>query len=347
VRWIEAEDVEIGPEGPRLSQAQRASWRERGFALVQGLFPPELLEEVEGDARALFPAVGSKEAEAINDFGSSGLMHFPAESRSFNRLTLHPDFLRAVASLLAVPVRELRLTQSELWPKYGRQERSGGVWDNDDQRMHCDYPNHTLTHPPPWEQPEAVEAILYYSDEESCGGATGLVAREGPEDPAYAWPRVHMPGVGALPWQNDRESVEALLREQAPEVAAWRAAHLYPREQRVRYRPGTLLLYRHDTWHRGTPLRRGGLRLAQNFTFRRPESEWISTLHAGWAWGMLRRSRVMEELIAEASVDQRCVLGFPAPGHPYWTPETLAAVAARYGALGMDVEPYARAIPEH
>ena len=155
---------------------------------------------------------------------------------------------------------------------------------------------------------------------------------------------MNMPGAGALPWRNDRENVEALLREEAPEVARWRATHLYPREHRARYRPGTLLLYRHDTWHRGTPLRPGCLRLAQNFTFRRPESEWISTLHAGWAWGMLRRSRVMEKLIAEASVDQRCVLGFPAPGHPYWTPATLVAVAARYEALGMDIGPYARAV---
>ena len=83
------------------------------------------------------------------------------------------------------------------------------------------------------------------------------------------------------------------------------------------------------------------MRLAQNFTFRRAESEWISTLHAGWAWRPYRRSRGMEELIAQASVDQRCVLGFPAPGHPYWTLETLAA---RYGALGMDLDPYARAV---
>ena len=238
MRWIEPEDVETGPAGPELSAVQRASWRERGFALVQGLFAPELLAEVADDARALFPPVGSKEAEAINDFGSSGLMHFPAESRSFNRLTLHPDFLRAVSSLLDAPVREIRLTQSELWPKYGRRERSGGAWDNDDQRMHCDYPNHTLTHPPPWEQPEAVEAILYYSDEESCGGATGLVAREGPEDPAYARPRVQMPGGGGLPWQNDRKSVEALLREQNPEVAAWRAAEGLPACADVRQGPG-------------------------------------------------------------------------------------------------------------
>jgi hypothetical protein len=38
------------------------------------------------------------------------------------------------------------------------------------------------------------------------------------------------------------------------------------------------------------------------------------------------------------------VLGFPAPGDPYWTRETLAAVAARFGPLGMDLTPYEAAL---
>ena len=91
--------------------------------------------------------------------------------------------------------------------------------------------------------------------------------------------------VGALPWRSDREGVEALLRDRAPEARGLARPPSLAREQYARFRPGTLLLYRHDTWHRGTPLRPGGMRLAQNFTFRRSESEWISTLHVGWAWG--------------------------------------------------------------
>lgn len=55
---------------------------------------------------------------------------------------------------------------------------------------------------------------------------------------------------------------------------------------------------------------------------------------------MYRRSQYLEKLIANASVEQRCVLGFPAPGSPYWTPETVAAVEARYAPYGMDVTPY-------
>ena len=32
------------------------------------------------------------------------------------------------------------------------------------------------------------------------------------------------------------------------------------------------------------------------------------------------------------------MLGFPAPGHPYWTAQTLAGVAARYPML--DLSPW-------
>ena len=88
------------------------------------------------------------------------------------------------------------------------------------------------------------------------------------------------------------------------------------------------------------------MRLAQNLTFRKTGSEWVSVLHPGWSWAMYRSGQPMERLLASSSVDQRCVLGFPAPGHPYWTRETLAAVRARYGALGMDMEPYVQALSQ-
>lgn len=233
---------------------------------------------------------------------------------------------------------------SDVWVQYGRDARGGSDRDNDDQRMHVDYPNHTLTHPPPWSQPEAVEVIVYLCDVERCGGATAVVPRSGDTDPAYSWPIVATPGVAGLEWRNDRESAEAYLEREAPAVARWRAEQLYPREVRARFRTGTALLYRHDTWHRGTPVDPGEMRAVHNLTLRRAESEWVSTLHSGWAWAMYRRSMPMERLIARASVEQRCVLGFPAPGHPYWTPETVAAVGARFGPLGMDMKPYARAL---
>lgn len=226
-------------------------------------------------------------AARIADFGSGGTLVFPSSSDAFNAVTLHPRLLAAIGQLLGVATTELRLTQADLWPKYGHT-RTPAALDNDEQRMHVDYPNHTLVHPGPWARPEAVELILYL---------------------------------------------------ERPKLAAWRQ-RLYAREQQVHYAPGDVLFYRHDLWHRGTPLIPGRMRVVQNITYRRAAAEWISTLHVGWAWSAYQPSKVFERLIAMASLEQRAVLGFPQPGSDYWCPETIAAVEARYGMYGIDMTPY-------
>jgi hypothetical protein len=342
-RWIEATSASSNPARP-LTAEQIASWREAGFAFVSGLFKPALISALRADADALYPAAGDPAAHAITDFGSGGRLAFPARSAAFNAVTLHPRLLRALADLLGTEVVELRLTQSDLWPKYGRDTVRKDDADNDDQRMHVDYPNHTLAHPPPWDRPEAVELILYLDRVEECGGATAVAPRDGPNDPAYRWPIVDTPGVADLDWINDRSAAERYFAERRPALAEWRQS-LYARERRVRFAPGDVLLYRHDTWHRGTPLLPGRRRLAHNLTFRRASAEWVSTLHVGWAWSAYSPNKLFERLIAQASPEQRTVLGFPRPGASYWTPETIAAIEARYGVFGFDVTPYRAALP--
>lgn len=326
---------------PVLTDDQVDSWRTAGYAVVAGVFPDALIETLRAKAAARFPAPGTPEASEISDFGNA--LTFPADLSAFNETTLHPRLLRAIAQLLDRPISELRLTQSDLWPKYGRSERTSGVYDNQDQRIHIDYPNHSLAHPAPWARPEAVELILYLSDHRECGGSTAVVPRTGADDPAYRWPIVDSPGIGDLDWINDRQAAESYLATRRPELAGWRQ-QLYTRERLVAFKPGTVLFYRHDTWHRGTPLIPGGFRLAHNMTYRRADCEWISTLHTGWSWKMYRRDKLMERLIAEASVDQRAVLGFPQPGSDYWCRETVSGVEARYAPFGMDMTPYREAL---
>jgi hypothetical protein len=331
-----------GAEGtPVLTDEHVASWRDAGFVLVDGVLPADLVAELRDAAGAHFPAAGAAEAEAITDFGSS--VNFPSRLAGFDQVTLHPRLLTAVAQLLGRDPTGLRLSQADLWPKYGRVERAAGVYDNQDQRIHIDYPNHTLAHPAPWDRPEAVEMIVYLSDVEDCGGSTAVVPRQGAADPAYRWPIVDSPGIAELNYINDRDSAEEYFADRRPELAAWRST-LYERERWAHFSVGTVLFYRHDTWHRGTPLLPGSRRLTQNITYRRAECEWISTLHVGWAWAMYHDDKHMERLIAGATLDQRAVLGFPQPGNAYWCDETLAAVAARYGVFGFDITPYREAM---
>ena len=339
-RFIEPDllgDGELG--GGQVSQ-----WKAQGFAFVRGLIPGDLIESLRAAACSAFPQPGSEAASRYTDFGSDKRFVFPSTVTVFNEIILHHHLLRAVSMLLDASIRDVRLTQADLWPKYHRGEKVG-LRDNSDQRIHVDYPNHTLVHPTPWHRPEAVELILYLDDVEQTGGGTAVVAREGDDDPAYPWPIIASPGIGGLDYINDREMAEAYLADTRPEFALFRR-QLYEREACVRFRPGDVLLYRHDTWHRGTPMKPGAMRLVANMTYRKAASEWISNLHTGWAWSAYRDDKLLERLIATASLEQRAVLGFPQPGSHYWCNETLAAVTARYGIYGFDPEPYRRAMTE-
>ncbi len=341
-QWIDATPTNASGRNV-LREDQIEAWRTQGFALVSGVFDADLLASLTEYAVASNPSPGDLAAARVSDFGSAGQLNFPARNRAFNEVTLHPRLLCAISQLLGTPIPGLRLTQSDLWPKYGRAEKTAGPLDNTDQRIHIDYPNHTLAHPQVWDRPEAVELIVYLSDVEECGGATAVVPRQGPDDPAYRWPIVDSPGIADLDYINDKELAEAYFAEQRPELSDWRNT-LYQRERYARYRPGDVLFYRHDTWHRGTPMTPGTLRLVQNITYRRAEAEWISTLHVGWAWLAYRKDKFLERLIARCSLDQRAVLGFPQPGSDYWCDETVAAVGARYGVFGMDMAPYREAL---
>ncbi len=317
----------------QLTASQIEQWRTEGYTLVSGLYPEDLIEELAREATTAFPAIGTDESDRYQGFGSQGRLVFPSEVSAFNDVTLHENLLGAVADLLGEAVTDIRLSQSDLWPKYGQASSVG------DQRIHVDYPNHTLTHPTPWSRPEAVELIVYLSDWEETQGSTAVVPRQGEDDPAYRWPIVDSPGIGELQYVNDRDDAEAYFAKERPELKDWREL-LYDREHYVKFRPGDVLFYRHDTWHRGTPMVPGTLRLAHNMTFRKAQSEWISTLHTGWAWSAYNQSKLLPRLISDASLNQRAVLGFPQPGSDYWCLETIEAIRARYGMYGFDVTPY-------
>jgi len=334
-RWVEATPAGEGAEV--LTSEQIAAWQNQGFTLVSNLFPASLVDTLREAAVKKFPAAGSAAAQRVSDFGSD--LCFPSTLAALNDLTLDERLLSSVSALLRTPVASLRLTQSDLWPKYGRTQKSAGALDNMDQRIHIDYPNHSLAHPTEWYRPEAVEMIVYLNDVENSGGPTAVVPREGDADPAYRWPIVDSPGIGDLDYVNDRATAEAYFSRHRPELAQWRAS-LYERERYTHFKAGDVLFYRHDTWHRGTPMIPDALRLVQNITYRRAECEWVSTLHPGWAWSAYRKSKFLERLIANASLAQRAVLGFPQPGSSYWSEATLAAVEARYSPFGMDMSPY-------
>jgi len=163
-----------------------------------------------------------------------------------NEIVLHPTIIQLVQCLLKQ--KDIRLTQGEAWLKQSTTNKS--KLSNQDQRIHMDYPTHTFLHPPGFDNPEVVAFIIYLDDVLDCGGPTAVVGREGPEDPFYQMPYYQMPGVGKHEWINDKNICEEYFKNNDAEIFEFRQK-LYEKEKYVKYKKGTVLLYRLDVWHRG------------------------------------------------------------------------------------------------
>jgi hypothetical protein len=90
------------------------------------------------------------------------------------------------------------------------------------------------------------------------------------------------------------------------------------------------------TFHRGTAFAREAARVGHFISSAPARCPWVGIV--GWSEQGVRRA--FGPWVEQATVEERALLGFPAPGDPYWTDETLAGVAARFPA--MDLSPYRR-----
>lgn len=89
---------------------------------------------------------------------------------------------------------------------------------------------------------------------------------------------------------------------------------------------GTALLYRMDTFHRGTPVKPGASRVTGHYVVKRASAEWMGSNSFIAACAAMPPS-----FVADLTLQQRAALAIPPPGHPYWTADTIAAVGRRHG----------------
>ena len=294
------------------------AWHTQGYAVVRNLLDPCTYAAAHAYMHRHFTP-----HNPCIDFGTQDNSHEFPTGTPLDALSLDPSLMRACRTLLHTP--HVLLSQSSAWSK-------GNQGKNNDQRMHQDA-NHSFLHPASWDKPEAVAAIIYFDDTDDTGGRTAVV----PYDAGlYQPPYTAMPGVAGLPFHNDRQAAETSLNVAAPEVAYFRQ-RLYDAEIPVSVKPGDVLLYRLDVWHRGTPVRAGAVRRVLNVIYKRADAHHIYTWNAGYA----RRNYtgMTERLFCTLTPDQRTALGIPPVGHPYWTPTSLAHTAARYGHA-FDTAPY-------
>jgi hypothetical protein len=98
---------------------------------------------------------------------------------------------------------------------------------------------------------------------------------------------------------------------------------------------GTVLVYSTEVFHRGTSMTGTN---ASRFTvladYRAADATWTSKQ----AFGNHGNRPEMIEFVTNVDAATRTLLDIPAPGHPYWTLQTLADMEVRYP--GIDMAPY-------
>ena len=310
-----------------------------GYLIVRGQLDTK---EAVRAMKIIFPPC---KKNPVQDFGNSGEGEFPSHPE-FNKIAVHPVLIDLAQQCLGT--KKIRLTQSVAWAKYGTPEDSSQ--SNRDQRVHMDFGNHF------WgvtsDKTEMIAAIVYYSDTKKTGGATAIVPKIADSyDPIYKRPYTHMPGIGGIPFINNRQKAEEMMQKSYPESASIRQ-ECYDREIIPDFKPGDVLLYRMDTWHRGTPVKDNQVRYIQNITWRREDAEGIQQWNPGFTRKMYYGD--FERFISSLEPEQLETLGFPRRNSPLWSKTSYCkGVRARYSAFGFDLDKYIQMpdeppnVPEH
>lgn len=296
-----------------VTSSALAEWKERweddGWCVAPSVVPAGDLAAAVADLGRFYPTAeefaidADPERNRLLRTESHAVVHrFPFDSDALNHLVLHERLVQLAEHLLGTS--DLRLYQGLLSAKY-----SDGAPD-EDQLLHADFGNHTLVVPRTDVGYQQLETFVYLTDVTPDTAATRMVSRRltagVPVERTY------------LGWDLHPELYDAEVPASGP--------------------AGSVLLYRPDTYHRGVPISAPATaRFMLHVSFKPAGTDWLGSQ----AWPSTAESLFWHRVVNGATLRQLLLLGFPEPGHPYWTPATLQGVAARYP--GLDMTPWQRA----
>jgi hypothetical protein len=290
---------------PGLSEKLLSTWRRDGWCVFEGAIPPADLEAAQRAAALLFPSAEEMDAGDDDDRTSpwrtwdAAWPEFPFRSTRLNRLVVHDVLIDLATELLGT--EDVRLYLAVLSAKYAYQ--SSGY----NQLLHTDYPNHSLVVPRRDSGYQHLETFVYLTDVSARNGATRLVSRTRTE---------------AIPVEQHTLNLEDY-------------GHLYDDPGEAAGPAGSVVAYRPDVYHRSVDFTEPGqARFMLHVAYKPAPLDWVGYQ----AWPFKGFSPEWHKFVGQATVRQLTVLGFPRPGDPYWTEETLDGVAARYP--GLDMSPW-------
>jgi ectoine hydroxylase-related dioxygenase (phytanoyl-CoA dioxygenase family) len=283
-----------------FSEHDYSHWLEHGYVVAPLLDEAQLAAVVE-NVYEYMPSWEdySRHPRRYQEIVGQGVrVDFPFVGDALNWTTIHPDLVAFAERVLRT--ERILLGHGQVGGKYA------GTRDFD-QPLHLDYGNNMLVVPEADDRAFHVPALLYYTDVTIELGPTCVVPQDFTrEDPLVPRHR---------------------SREEYPQ--------LYEHEVAVTVPAGHVLVYSMRTFHRGSRMTaREGLRFAQNIGFKRADVAACGQETFQHDGGRPEMDRFLER----AAPRERELVGFPAVGDPYWTPEMVRAVGRRYPA--MDMGPY-------
>jgi hypothetical protein len=284
------------------SPALLDTWRRDGWCVFEGAIPPSDLAAAQSALERLFPTAeemdrgGDDERTARWRTWDAAWPEFPFKSTRLNKLVVHDVLIDLATDLLGTD--DVRLYLALASAKYPHQ--SSGY----NQLLHADYPNHSLVVPRGDAGYQHLETFIYLNDVSVRNGATRMVSRTRTAD---------------IPVEQ-----HTLNFNDYP--------HLYDDPGDASGPAGSVVAYSPDVYHRSVDVTEPGqARFMLHVAYRPAPLDWIGYQ----AWPFKGFSPEWHKFVAQASLRQLSVLGFPRPGDPYWTEATLSGVAARYPGLDM------------
>lgn len=285
----------------RVPDATLDEVRQQGFSLLTDFLAPH---EVEAAQRALwkhFPEPDDYFADPTTPERARFAGSQFAGVEEFPYRSWDLNRLAVHPDLVDAVERYLETTDLHLYKVELWAKYSGAV--DYDQPLHRDYGSHSLVVPRLEPRYQQITTFIYLSDVTDEDGPTVIVPYDAGKDVPYT-----------PLYLSFGELAESEVRCVAP--------------------AGSLLIYRTDILHRGsnfTAPRRSRFSILADFQVRG------TTWGGKMAWPKQSPER-WAKFIPQCTVRQRDLFGFPRPGDPYWTEETLAGVAQRYP--GIDLGPY-------
>jgi hypothetical protein len=297
----------------------RESWRSDGFVVLPKFLSAADLATVVAELPSMFPTPAGFHEETdprrtrYLDDEFDGIDEFPFTSTALSLLAVHPRLVRLAEDLLGST--DLRLSSAEAWAKF-----TGAT--SYEQDLHRDYLNQTVLVPTIDDRFQQLELFVFLADVPEALGPPHLVSYR------------HTMQLPMNPNFFPRDGGEG------PFVATDSSRRLYEAEQSGAGPAGTVIAFNTRTFHRGTGLTRPrGARYSMQLIYRPAEVEWGQ--RSGWA----ARSHTpgWYAFVEQATPQQLELLGFPRPGHPFWTAQTIAGMHERYPTL--DLEPWRATTP--